>query len=530
MANKQLFKTGTGRNLPVADHTNRAGGKAYKFSDEHALCQYVVTGTFGNIYYATAGEQLQKVQELCAGAHNELLAKAAVYGHQNGKMKDVPAYLLAVLAARAKNSPEALTYLKRAFPQVITNVKMLCNFVQIVRSGVTGRRSFGTAVKRLIQNWITERKNDKLFIASIGHSDPSLADIIKMVRPNPVDPGQEATIGYLLGKEYDGRRLPKLIKDFEAFKRDNKNPVPDMPFRALTNCGLTTKHWEEIAVNMPWNTLRMNLNMLQRNGVFNNSKLTKQLAAKLADPDEVRKWNAFPYQLLTTFQNVQGVPVSIINALQDAMEVATENVPSLGTDVAVCIDLSGSMWSPVTGYHGSQSTNTTCVDVAALIAASLLRTNQEGVVVAWASNVQEVKVNPRDSVMTNAQKFRNCGVGGGTSAQLGLRYLNKIGWQGDAVVYVSDNQSWLSQPGDSGRHYYGNGPTEMLAEWDKYRKRNRKAKLACIDIQPYGDTQVPDSYNCLNIGGFSDNVWPVIDRFITHGDTDFVKSVKATEL
>ena len=528
MVNKALFKTGRANVVtPVSNTTNLAGGRAYKFSDEHALCQYVVTGTFNGVFYASAGDQLDKIKTLVDGTSNEFIAKAAAYGHQTAKMKDVPSYLLAVLAARAKTDAEAAVYFDKAFPLVVTNAKMLCNFVQIIRSGVTGRRSFGTAIKRSIQNWLTARRNDNLFTSSIGHSDPSLADIIKMVRPRPTDAAQEATFGYLLGKEHVANRLPQVIQDFEAFKADNTNPIPNVPFRALTNCGLTTAHWTDIAMNMPWNTLRMNLNVLDRNGVFADKDVTKKLAAKLADAEEVRRNNIFPYQLLTAYQNVGGVPQSIKNALQDALEVATENVPSLNTDVACCIDLSGSMGSPVTGYNGTATSVTTCVDVASLIAASLLRTNPDGTVIAWASSVKEVKVNPKDSVLTNAEKFRNCGVGGGTSAQLGLRYLNSVGWKGDAVVYVSDNQSWLRQAGDS--WYYG-GSTEMVKEWEIYRKRNRNAKLVCIDIQPYGDTQVPDGSNCLNIGGFTDSVWPVIERFVSGSKSNFVDVVKATQL
>jgi len=532
MANKALFKTGKANvQAPVSNTTNLAGGRAYKFSDEHALCQYVVTGTFNGVFYASAGEQLDRVKTLVDGSSNEFVAKAAVYGHQTAKMKDVPAYLLACLAARAKTDSEAAVYFDKAFPLVVTNAKMLCNFVQIIRSGVTGRKSFGTAIKRSIQTWLTSRRNDNLFTSSIGHSDPSLADIIKMVRPKPTDAMQEATFGYLLGKEHAVDRLPQVIRDFEAFKVDNTKEVPNIPFRALTNCGLTTAHWTDIALNMPWNTLRMNLNVLERNGVFADKNVTKQLAAKLSDADEVRKNNVFPYQLLTAYHNVGSVPQSIKNALQDALEVATENVPSLNTDVACCIDLSGSMGSAVTGnnsFSDRATTVTTCYDVASLIAASLLRTNPDGTVIAWASTVKEVKVNPKDSILTNAEKFRNCGVGGGTSAQLGLRYLNSVGWKGDAVVYVSDNQSWLRQAGDA-YGYYGGG-TEMAKEWEIYRKRNRNAKLVCIDIQPYGDTQVPDGSNCLNIGGFTDSVWPVIENFVSGSKANFVDVVKATQL
>jgi 60 kDa SS-A/Ro ribonucleoprotein len=528
ITNPTLFRNRP--NVPsTKGYRNASGGKSYKFEDEQALCQYVVTGTFNQTFYTSAGEQLDKVAELCKSVSSKMLAKSAVYGHQQARMKDVPAYLLAVLAARSKNGDDddSLDWLKRVFNQVITNTKMLCNFVQIVRSGQTGRRSFGTAVKRLIQDWLVSKDNDKLFKSSIGHSNPSLADIIKMVRPRPTNASQNATFGYLLGKEHRYAELPQEIKNFEAFKVDNNRALPNVPFRALTNCKLSENNWREIALNMPWNTLRMNLNMLEKNGVFNDNELTDELARRLSDPDSVRLFNAFPYQLLTTYHAVNGnIPAIMTRSLQDALEVATENIPTLDTDVAVCIDLSGSMYSPVTGYRQGSTTATTCVDVAALVAASLLRTNEDGCVIAWASDVMEVSVNTRDSVLTNTEKFKTCDVGCGTCAELGLRYLNQNKWKGDAVIYVSDNQSWMN----STCYRTKENNTVMAEEWKTYVKRNPRAKLVCIDIQPYGDTQVPDSDNVLNIGGFSDAIWKPIANFIHRGDIDFVEIVRSVEI
>ena len=50
-------------------------------------------------------------------------------------MKDMPALLCAILAVRDVKLLEAI------FPRVIDNGKMLRTFVQILRSGVVGRKS-----------------------------------------------------------------------------------------------------------------------------------------------------------------------------------------------------------------------------------------------------------------------------------------------------------------------------------------------------------------------------------------------------
>lgn len=514
MANRKLFRGAT-LSAKSASTVNRAGGRAYDLSAEEKLCQYAVTSTFNDVFYATGKEQLDEVKQLVDQVSPKTVAKAAIYGHEHGHLKDIPAYLLAVLAAKGE-----LELFRKAFKRVVTSPKMLLNFVQIVRSGVTGRKSFGSAVKKVIQEWITSRRGNKLFLASVGYSNPSLADVVKMVHPKPLNLEQDHFFGYLLGKDYEFEFLPPLVKDFESFKEDQDNPLPDMDYRSLTNFGLTKDHWKQIASNMPWNTLRMNLNVLDRNGVFSDAKLTAKLAAKLSNEEEVKKWNAFPYQLLTTYQNVDNVPQKIKLALQDALETATSNVPELGDRVAVCVDVSGSMSSPITGNRGSVSSKTRAIDVAALIASSLARTNPETVIVSFGSNARIVpSFNPRDSVVTNAQKLVTEGnfVGHATNASAAMDVLLKSNKKFDFVVYVSDCQSWVDSRYNYG--YFGRSGTSLMDKWLQLKKKNPKAKLAEINVQAYGNSQADCSdKSVMNIGGFSDAVFNVLNEFAHRSD------------
>ncbi len=522
MVSKTLFKTKTAKKCspPKANTTNLAGGRAYSLTDEAALCQYVATGTFNGTYYASGDAHLKTIEGLVANVSPELIAKAAVYGFETARMKDLPAYLLAVLAARGE-----LDLLRKAFPRVIKNVKMLCNFVQIVRSGQTGRKSFGTAVKKLIRDFLKSREPSDLFKQQFGHANPSVTDIIKMVHPKPSSPSESALYAYLVGKESNKRNLPKIVKDFEAFKLDSSKPLPELDYRSLSNCNLTPAHWKSIAENMPWNMLRMNLNKLAREGVFNDKKLVKEVISKISDPTQVATRNVFPYQLMTTFQNLDtAVPNTIGMAIQDALDIATSKIPDLGDSVAVLVDVSGSMSGPVTGNRGTATTKTTCRDVAALIASCVLRKNPDAWIVTFDTSARQIKLNPRDSVMTNAGKIST--PGGGTNVACGLNYIRKNGCKAKTVIIVSDNESWFNT------RTYGYGlATGAAEEWKKYSTVDvPTAKLFCIDLTPNATTQVPDSRNVLNIGGFTDNVFDVVNAFVYGGKDHFVDVVKKVKL
>src|SRR5881394_1278268 len=261
MANKTLFKSLTGRLIPATDAINEERAPAYALSPKHQLAQYSATGCLNTTFYAGADEHLAKVLELCADLDAEFIAKTAVFCRERGFMKDMPALLCAVLSLKDRD------LLNVVFPRVIDNAKMLRNFVQIMRSGAVGRKSLGSAPKRLVREWLDARDAATLFKANVGQ-DPSLTDIVKMVHPKPKDEAREALFGYFIGREYAADALPEVVRNFEAFNKGESREVPDVPFQMLTALELGTPEWTVIARRAPWQMTRMNLNTFARHGVF----------------------------------------------------------------------------------------------------------------------------------------------------------------------------------------------------------------------------------------------------------------------
>jgi 60 kDa SS-A/Ro ribonucleoprotein len=519
MANKNLFATIAGKLAAKTNAFNEAGGHAYALTPRQALAQYAATGCLNGTYYASAQEQLEKVLGFCASVDDLFIARTAIYCRERGFMKDMPALLCAVLAVR--NAP----LLEAIFPRVIDNGKMLRNFVQILRSGVAGRKSLGTAPRRMVRRWLDAASDETLFRASVGQS-PSLKDVIRMVHPKPGNDARRALYAYIVGRPYDVEKLPPLVREYEAFKRGAAERVPDVPFQMLTSLELDSEAWMEIARNAPWQMTRMNLKTFARHGVFANEEVTKMIAERLADAGTIAKARVFPYQLLTAYLSATEAPSIVREALQDAMELATANVPAIEGQVYVCPDVSGSMTStPVTGARGSGSSSVCCTDVAALIAAAVIRRNPTARVLPFEMSVVDVDINPRDSIMTNAATLAEIG-GGGTACSAPLMRLNQQMAFGDLVILVSDNESWADPQRGRG--------TEMMKEWNRFKQRNPNARLVCIDLQPYGTTQAQEREDVLNIGGFSDEVFRTIAEFaagrLTSGHwMDIIEGIPLTE-
>ncbi len=541
MANTSLFRS-TPPVMPVAPQpkpkaattTNLAGGMSYKLGDKLALAMFACTGCLNDTFYATAESQMDKVIEMCKNVPADFIAKVAVYSRKHSFMKDMPALLLAILSGR--NSP---LLFRQTFCHVIDNGKMLQTFVQIVRSGKVCSKHINGAKRRAINEWFRKASVQQIINGMAGNEMP-LSSILKLSHPKPSDSEKEALFGWLLdlkpwtedgarenvidgkyiSRQYNPELLPAQIKELEAFKRGDSTKVPRVPFLFLAGLENTSpKTWKAIARNANWHTTRMNINTFARHGVFSDPELVNLLATRLSNRDEVLKAKAFPYQLMVTSLFADGAPPQLTHALRSAMEVAIENIPQVPGGVAVCPDISGSMQSFITGNRGTASTKVTCVMVSALVAAAFLRRNAgNSVLVPFNDKYVPINMDSRRAPVMEIAKAIMQRIGGGTSCESALRQLNATLATQKLVVIVSDNMSWVDiMPKGVGPGRVRNDASPLMHQWTLYKQRVPDAKLVCLDIQPNTTSPAYDRKDILNIGGFSDTVFEVINQFCTVG-------------
>lgn len=496
MANKKIFASS------AAAVKNHAGGKAYVKSSEQALAQFAMTGTFNDTFYVSGADQLTAVMEHARQVSDEFIAKLAIYGREKGLMKDMPALLCALLVARQSDLAEPV------FEKVIDNAKMLRNFVQMLRSGVVGRKSLGSKAKRLVKRFITKLPEYALWEASVGN-DPSLVDVMKLAHPKAQDESRNALYAYIMGKPVEVALLPDFIRDYEAFASGQSKAAPlRAPFQKLTALPLGTEDWMRIATNARWQMTRMNLNTFSRHGVFNSKVMVDMVAERLADRENVLNARAFPYQLMTAMLNIdEGLPRALKLALEAAMEIALENVPVIDGNTVVAIDVSGSMGQAITGHKPGATSNVTCLDVAALVGAALRHKNRNAKILAFDFTCREVKVTHNAKVMTIADKIKQY-AGGGTNCGSVIEYMNAHDIKADNLILVSDNESWA----DSYR-------SDLSTLWATYKAKNPEARMINCDITPNEYSVSAHRADTLMVGGFSDDVFNVMAAYLAGGST-----------
>jgi 60 kDa SS-A/Ro ribonucleoprotein len=410
---------------------------------------------------------------------------------------------------------------------------MLRRFFEIIRPGkrqksTIGRSSFGTAPRKLIIDWFNSRTPTELFEQSVG--TPSMRDILRCVRPRPLDRSRSAMYAWFVGKNHEPTLLPSKVQHFEQWKSGATEELPNVPFQMLTNTKLSTDQWTLIARRAGWKWLLKNINNMIRHEVFkNHPEMVDFVAERLSDRKSVQKACTFPYEILTAYQHVKDAPQAIQKAFHVALDVATENVPLLpeaknNPSAYLFVDVSKSMSFMVKGNRygigNRANTSMTRADVAALIACSILRRNAGSEILLFNTKVVDKVINPKVSVLENSTAISKM-ADGGTACSSPLHLLNEQGRHGDLIITVSDDQSWAESMGID---RYGNplpvnsplltnGKTAFQHEWEVWKARNPNSKLVCIDIAPYTTKQVQKDKDVLNIGGFSDVVFDLCGSF-----------------
>lgn len=164
--------------VAIPDTYNGAGAPAFTYDTAtRQLTQLVCCGTLSDTFYVTAEVQLKDILGLAKTVDNTYICKLALYAKTIGKMRATSALLTTILAVKdpamfKRNANELLDF------------RALRTFCKIIRSGVLGKRSFGSTLRNVINDFLENQTEYQLLMGNIGN-DPSLADIIKMTHPKP---------------------------------------------------------------------------------------------------------------------------------------------------------------------------------------------------------------------------------------------------------------------------------------------------------------------------------------------------------
>jgi hypothetical protein len=275
-------------------------------------------------------------------------------------------------------------------------------------------------------------------------------DVIELTHPDPSTAAQ----GDLFREALDRRHGRDTTPDFlpmvtanmdlrNAWARGEWTFTPDQ----LRAAGMTWEDvlsalgskvdkkvlWEKLIPTMGYMALLRNLRNFDEAGLSN--KVAREVADRLADPEQVRKSRQLPFRFLSAQEQVPSQRWG--QALDEALQASLENIPALGGKTLILVDTSASM----NGMAFSARSKMTPAKAAAVFGVALAAKGEDVDLRGFADGVFTHPIPKGASVLREVQRFmaRTGEVGHGTDMVGAVR--SSLRPEHKRVVIISDMQT-----------------------------------------------------------------------------------------
>lgn len=495
---------------------NSAGGYVFALGPLERLRRFLILGTEGGTYYAGQRAHTQQALAGVRTALDELGVEAVdeiVRISQEGRAprNDEAVYALAMAAGHT--NPLVRDRALRSLSYVCRIGTHLFQFMEAVEHF----RGHGVALNTGLRHWYLDKNPDDLAYQLVKYRQRAgwtHADVLRKVKPK--DKGLTPEMDRLLGWAARGQYAEDLPRSVQGYEAAQSVLSPTGTVAVITEYGsavpweaLKTEHLTDPAViealvpHMPLGALVRQLGRMSAAGALKPmGELTRLVAARLIDAEEVEKSKLHPVKVLSalaTYQSGAGVRGSltwspaheIVDALDAAFYLAFKNVEPTGQRQLLALDVSGSMdMGVIAGVPGL-----TPRVAAAAMAMVTARSGDPYHVTAFADarsighysgwhspfpsrfasyyniedGIADLALSPRERLDDVVRKVNGLPMGG-TDCALPMLYAIDRDIDVDVFVIYTDNETWAGN-----MH-----PVQALQQYREQRGIN--AKLVVVGM------------------------------------------------
>ncbi len=495
--------------------TTYEGGAAFTRDARSDLFLFAAVNMVGeDTFYESAGPRDQRFRHLVRTATRQdpdWVARFVPYLRGEMNMRSAALVVAAESALARKEGPgarEATVPVRRMVGDALLRADEPAEFLAYWKAR-TGKVTLPGGVQRGVADAVARLYTERAALKYDGVAGAwRMADVVALAKPRPAGPWQADLFDYLADRRWKREtvrvtdRLPLLT----AYRAAMAMPTAErreffladparlgaagMTWEQLSSLGpMDARAWSAIAPRMGLMALTRNLRNLDEAGV--PDEVAEQVAARLADPEQVRRSRQFPYRFLSAYRTAPSLRWG--RSLERALLASTANVPALPGRTLVLVDTSTSMGGAVAARSRIRH-----VDVAALFAVALAARGCEVDLVGFANGTFDHRLRPGGSVLKQVEEFcaRIGEVGHGTETVAALRASYR---RHDRVVIFSDMQAFAHPGGGAGGRSVS---TAVPAGVPMFGVNTAGYAASSIDTaQPYR----------YEIGGFSDKLFTMVD-------------------
>lgn len=463
--------------------TNLAGGSAYKLSDKNKLMTQVLTTFFNEkkYYGDNSLDIVHTIRELI-NTDAKFVANLCIYARNEMYLRTITHVIVSELAKHNKGKQFVRKVLNKIVQRPDDMTEILSYYMTTYGKPIPNSMKKGLADAFIRFDEYSLQKYNRA--RSI-----KLKDILFLVHPTPKNQEQ-----YNMWKRLieDDLQTP-FTWEVEISTKGNKKEV-----------------WENLIEqnSLGYMASLRNLRNIVNSGANNLDKVLNNLT----NPDSIRKSKQLPFRFFSAYREIQelsSVKVSkVLDALEKALDISTENIPRLNGNTLIVADVSGSMDRPL-----SEKSKVTYNDVGTLLMAIASRFCDNVVTSVFAERFQTVNVSQRNGIISNMKTFQNMKVGYSTNLYLAFDWLLKQQHEKfDRVIVFSDMQAY-------------NHDRMVQSYINKYRQTiNPNLWVHSIDLAGYGTTQFIGKNTNL-MSGWSDKTLEFI-HLVEEGIDSLVKKIE----
>lgn len=494
--------------------TTFEGGAAFTRDAKSDLFLFAAVNMAGEDgFYETAGERDLRFRNLVHAATRQdpdWVARFVPYlrGEMNMRSAAVVVAAESALARKAGTHREPTVPVRAMVAGAMLRADEPAEFLAYWKAR-TGKATLPGGVQRGVADAVTRLYTERAALKYDGVASAwRMADVVALAKPRPAGRWQADLFDYLADRRWRRPevRVSNWLPVLTEYRAAMAMPPAErrawfladparigaagLTWEQLSSLGaMDARAWAAIVPHMGLMALTRNLRNLDEAGV--PDEVAERVAARLADPEQVRRSRQFPYRFLSAYRTAPSLRWG--QALERALLASTANIPALPGRTLVLVDTSGSMQGRVSARSAVRH-----VDVGALFAVALAARGCDVDLAGYADGTFAHRLRRGGSVLRQADEFcaRIGEVGHGTQTVAALRRT----FRGhDRVVLFSDMQAF-AHPG-TGR---GGLPVSEAVPADVPVFGVNTGGYARAAI----DTSRPHRYE---IAGFSDKLFTMVD-------------------
>lgn len=446
---------------------NKSGHAAYKMLDKQKLVTQVLTSFFNEKkFYGDNSAEMQETIARVVAADPGFVAKLAVFARREFNMRSVSHVLTAYLAHEVAGKPYVRGVVNAVCLRGDDLTEIMACYLDIFGKPVPNslKKGVGDVLGRLDEYALAKYKGEGKSV--------KMRDLLCLCRPTPKNEAQSELWKRVLDDEL---KTPYTWESELSVKGNNA-----ATWAALIDSG-----------KVGYMALLRNLRNILQAKPTNVDKALKQIQ----NPEAVKRSRQLPFRYLAAYKEVAGMGgTRVMDALENAVDAAIENVPKIPGTTVVAVDVSGSMGSAISGKSSVR-----CYEVAMMLGLIANRICENAYFYTFDTEIRQGMYSTRAGILSSVL---GSACGGGTNMYLPFMQMLRAGIDADRLIILSDNEC------NRGGGWYSREPVQVLA--DAYRKQTGKdIWVHAIDLMGYGTQQFHGAKTNI-IAGWSEKVFDFI--------------------